>query len=707
MGKYIFTSLVGHQLFGVINAIMCAVNEENTLYPISKIVLYPTADLKNETTGRISHGTMPEAAVIRNFCEEHGYPQVELIVTDRLTNNFETYIKEHAQEDESILFNAEGGMNYAVSQYVSALMKQNKSSALIITDGQYCHTVNLNHKILTETLEWDQTIRIPSLPPKEILTLQNTGYTTDETPTEFFKYISYWLAEDRCIPEDAMNSVAIGAVKADLLWNCGANHLAMLMSPGSIKRECSRAKNAILKRIRTISQWAGGKTSDKKFYDGKCYVLCETPVHIETIQRESRGKAVPIKSSWGYVNDKILYTSSNESTIPAELKRELRSILRKREGREHIPNERRTQVKIESDTLIMALGPDVASTVIAAASHMAAQQFKTIMLVYCAELEEKAAKVASSLKKLPGKPKLRRVIIDTKGRAIPFRLRLADDAQRVEVNISPGTKGQTAYLTCFAMYNKLKIWSLATKELSLLEPADLKISYPVVSIDPLWMLDLDDKKISSKDTSSINFSLMTDLLREFKKEETKPADLERLLSARGYSIIRKANENEFRVWNFKRNEEKKLGFWFEELTFVALSAIKNSKCHLGFKLTDLDYRTISEIDCLCGYSHLTVAVSCKAYLNYTEEQLEQKIKNPLREVVAYAKAVSRFCLPVLCLLNKNELPAICTLGETRDKVAIIDLKDLADPETLIAIFNELDEQYKFSPQETSEQEQAL
>ena len=116
---------------------------------------------------------------------------------------------------------------------------------------------------------------------------------------------------------------------------------------------------------------------------------------------------------------------------------------------------------------------------------------------------------------------------------------------------------------------------------------------------------------------------------------------------------------------------------------------------------------ITEYDCLCGYEHMVLAISCKAFLNCTREKLLLKIKDPLSEVVSFAASVERFGLPVLCVLDKFNLPTILTESKTKAKVAIIDIKDLAEPEKLVTIFKERDEEYKVSAEGSTEQDQPL
>lgn len=697
--SYFFTSLVGHQLFGVINAILCATDNKNKLYPLSGIKLYPTADMTNPKTGKTTKGTAHEAHIIKKFCEENNYPPVEIVEIDRLNNNYAQLVSDVTSNGDKILFNIEGGMNYAVSQYISALMQNSKDSALIITDGPACHTVNLNKGSLTESPDWDQTISIKELEPQQILDIQGTTYTLEPNDTNFVRYLKHWL---KFLPAKSLTNASISGVTADVVWNSGGNHLSFLLEANNTGNP-SKDKNR-LKRIRTVAQWASSKTQEKNIYDAKCYVLCESEAHKESLIRESRGKAVPIEAAFGTCNGSSLLGPKQTviRTMYPKFQNEIKRIFASNLKSEFISEKKRTNVLVDSNTLITALGTDVSSTLTAITSHVTNcrvthKEVSSVIILCSSDLDNKAFSVKDALKKQKAFSRLEIRIVgtDIKGRYIPFRLRLNDEATNVEVNITPGTKGQTAFLTCFAELNHLKIWSINKSEISLLSPVDEVCSYPVTSFDPISLLRVDDKLLNRSKVSNDDRQVISNILQEINTSEGE-YQLNDILNKNGLSIEKVENRTEHYVFSLSQETEPyKLGDWFERVTLVGMSALRGSRAYTNVEVMRSDLNGhIIEIDCLCSYGNMVLSVSCKAYYECTKENLLLKIKAPMDEAVAFAKSVGRFCLPVICVLNKFDLPSIKTIHKTGAKIAIIDLNDLADPQRLNMIFRELEEVYQ-------------
>ncbi|HAR80095.1 MAG TPA: hypothetical protein DCR21_04615 [Succinivibrionaceae bacterium] len=698
MSSYVFTSLVGNQLFGVINAIICAANRRNTLYPISKIVLYATADLMNLKTEQTASGTIKEAQVIKAFCEDNNYPPVEIIEIDRLKNNFIELISDIVKTGEGILFYLEGGMNYAVSQYISALMNKSPDAALIVTDGPMCHTVKLDTSFLSNSADWDQSIMIRELSPEKILKIQGISDTSSKV-SNFSNYVKYWLKNENCIPDNTLTNVRMGGITADFVWNIGGNHLAFLMSPN---RQGKPANNkSILKRLRYIAQWVASKPKDKKLYDIKCYVLCEIKAHQESLAKESRGKAIPIKSAYGYCNGLSLFKSASEEikVIPPVLKKELIEIFSDRIKSEIIGECRNKKIIVNSNTLIVAVGTDVSPVLTAVWSHVQDKRFTTVMMLCSDSLVDNTDNLKKALEEqsIFSNIKIRVVAVDIKGRYIPFRLEPAPDAQNIEVNITPGSKGQTAFLTYFAFRHNLKIWSINKAEITKLWPYDSE-KFPVTAYDPTTLLRIDRNKLEKSSIKPEEKQFLTSILADIKDAD-RPLKLEEILLSKNIHIETKEGETELYVKNFNDDSPaEKLGAWFEKMTLAALASIRGSQCYSNVtRMHENLNGHITEIDCLCSYNHLVLAVSCKAYPSCKNvEKLQERILSPKEEAVTFAKAVGRFCLPVLCLLEKYDIPDIVTLERTSAKIAVIDLHDLADTQRLVQIFNELETNYQSS-----------
>ena len=74
------------------------------------------------------------------------------------------------------------------------------------------------------------------------------------------------------------------------------------------------------------------------------------------------------------------------------------------------------------------------------------------------------------------------------------------DIKNVEVNATPGTKGQTAFLTLFAQNNDFPVWTLNQKEV-LCCNQDFEKFKNEPKINPKLLLSLDRYKVTSNTIS--------------------------------------------------------------------------------------------------------------------------------------------------------------------------------------------------------------
>ena len=215
------------------------------------------------------------------------------------------------------------------------------------------------------------------------------------------------------------------------------------------------------------------------------------------------------------------------------------------------------------------------------------------------------------------------------------------------------------------------------------------------SFDPISLLRVDDKLLNRSKVSNDDRQVISNILQEINTSEGE-YQLNDILNKNGLSIEKVENRTEHYVFSVSQETEPyKLGDWFERVTLVGMSALRGSRAYTNVEVMRSDLKGhIIEIDCLCSYGNMVLSVSCKAYYECTKENLLLKIKAPMDEAVAFAKSVGRFCLPVICVLNKFDLPSIKTIHRTGAKLAIIDLNDLADPQRLNMIFRELEEVYQ-------------
>lgn len=468
MAQYVLTSYVGKQIFGVFNTILAVCANPHWRSLVDSIVLYSTKD--SQGSRGVSKGTLEESEKIKSYCEQHGYPPVKIVEFDRTENLATEFVKDATSDGKKVLFNIEGGMNYCVAQYMSELVKSSLEHSVIISDGSVYRTVPLKQSF--ENCDWDtETLKIPELSVEDIFAIQNVKYEKKEEKTEFGKFVESHL-EKRNLPKSLIYNVTLNHLIFDLVWNCGGNHLAFLVSPFG-KKGTSQDSDKKLERLRAYLKWAAGKNNQKQIYDFHFYVVCEAGNHIDTTKIQGRGKAIPLES-YGYVEkDKFYGGGERRLDFSKKLSFELSLLLSRKNvpefGKLSKSEEISTKVEVVDNTFITSFGKDPSSTIAALLSHLECHTYlKTVLLLCTPDLIKQCNKFITILKSYPSQflkqINFKIVKTDIKGRSIPYILTAKSDIKNVEVNATPGTKGQTAFLTLFAQNNDFPVWTLNQKE---------------------------------------------------------------------------------------------------------------------------------------------------------------------------------------------------------------------------------------------------
>lgn len=697
MAQYVLTSYVGKQIFGVFNTILAVCANPHWRSLVDSIVLYSTKD--SQGSRGVSKGTLEESERIKSYCEQHGYPPVKIVEFDRTENLAAEFVKDATSDGKKVLFNIEGGMNYCVAQYMSELVKSSLDHSVIISDGSVYRTVSLNSAF--ENRNWDtEKLVIPELSVEEIFDIQNVEYEISNEKTSFGKYVVGNIEKNR-LPKTLLHNVTVNNLDFDLVWNCGGNHLAFLVSPGS-RDNISRKNDKILSRVRNVIQWAADKTVLKQIYDCKCYILCEKRAHKETVKIQGRGKAIPLNIC-GYVQDnKFIGGKDNAFSKIACV--ELDKILSNKSEPElgKLENDENfvSKVDVTEDTLITTYGKDPAATLATIFSHLKNHPYlKTVILLCTLELVSSCNRLLASFEtyhvNLLKHVNFRIVKTDLKGRTIPYRLSVNPNIKNIEVNATPGTKGQTAFLTMFAQKNNFPIWTLNRETASC---CNQQIENFTVEqgINPVSFLSLDRYKVTSnpisKDkTKTMLLKHVLDVMSWSGSDSCKN-NFGEVLKAAGITVETQS-DGSFNVSSDDRSYQSvKLGSFFEDLVNVSFSNLRGAVGNSNVSV--IDPRTleghIEEIDYLFAYKYMIVEVSCKAYYQKDATHLHKKLATTVKESVAFAKSICRFCHPVMCFINKFDVPDIYVDKSRSDPVGIIDCWDLCDPDRLQDILERLD-----------------
>lgn len=703
MAQYVLTSYVGKQIFGVFNTILAVCANPHWRSLVDSIVLYSTKD--SQGSRGVSKGTLEESEKIKSYCEQHGYPPVKIVEFDRTENLATEFVKDATSDGKKVLFNIEGGMNYCVAQYMSELVKSSLEHSVIISDGSVYRTVPLKQSF--ENCDWDtETLKIPELSVEDIFAIQNVTYEKKEEKTEFGKFVESHL-EKRNLPKSLIYNVTLNHLTFDLVWNCGGNHLAFLVSPFG-KKGTSQDSDKKLERLRSYLKWAAGKNNQKQIYDFHFYVVCEAGNHIDTTKIQGRGKAIPLES-YGYVEkDKFYGGGERRLDFSKKLSFELSLLLSRKNvpefGKLSKSEEISTKVEVVDNTFITSFGKDPSSTIAALLSHLECHTYlKTVLLLCTPDLIKQCNKFITILKSYPSQflkhINFKIVKTDVKGRSIPYILSAKRDIKNVEVNATPGTKGQTAFLTLFAQNNDFPVWTLKQKEV-LCCNQDFEKFKNEPKINPKLLLSLDRYKVTSNTISKdiAKTKLLKSILKNMSESDSdkcrnnfgsflKESKITATLDGTSYFVT---NDNGI-------YKKVKIGAFFEDLVNVAFSNLKGVAGDSNVTVKDPTVHNsnqkkyhLEEIDYLFSYKHMFVAVSCKAYFQQDAHHLHKCLASVVKESVSFAKGICRFCLPVMCFINKFDVPDIFIDKSSNEPVGIIDCWDLCDPDRLQDILERLD-----------------
>lgn len=703
MAQYVLTSYVGKQIFGVFNTILAVCANPHWRSLVDSIVLYSTKD--SQGSRGVSKGTLEESEKIKSYCEQHGYPPVKIVEFDRTENLATEFVKDATSDGKKVLFNIEGGMNYCVAQYMSELVKSSLEHSVIISDGSVYRTVPLKQSF--ENCDWDtETLKIPELSVEDIFAIQNVTYEKKEEKTEFGKFVESHL-EKRNLPKSLIYNVTLNHLTFDLVWNCGGNHLAFLVSPFG-KKGTSQDSDKKLERLRSYLKWAAGKNNQKQIYDFHFYVVCEAGNHIDTTKIQGRGKAIPLES-YGYVEkDKFYGGGKRRLDFSKKLSFELSLLLSRKNvpefGKLSKSEEISTKVEVVDNTFITSFGKDPSSTIAALLSHLECHTYlKTVLLLCTPDLIKQCNKFITILKSYPSQflkhINFKIVKTDVKGRSIPYILSAKRDIKNVEVNATPGTKGQAAFLTLFAQNNDFPVWTLNQKEVLCCNQNFEKFKNEP-KINPKLYLSLDRYKVTSNTISKdiAKTKLLKSILKNMSESDADKCRNNFGSFLKESKITAKLDGSSYFVTSdngiYKKEE---MGALFEDLVNVAFSNLKGVAGDSNVTVKDPTVHNsnqkkyhLEEIDYLFSYKHMVVSVSCKAYFNKDAHHLHTRLASVVKESVSFAKGICRFCLPVMCFINKFDVPDIFIDKSSNEPVGIIDCWDLCDPDRLQDILERLD-----------------
>lgn len=527
---------------------------------------------------------------------------------------------------------------------------------------------------------------------KEILNSQNMSFEFLDNDTPLVQFCKERKIK---LPTHSLNSVKIGSLIFDAVWNDGWNRLNVLHTLPT------KGNASALEGDRTISEWISRRNENNQMYDKTVFVFCPTSADKEHVKEESRKCKANVLNSCAFINGCKLTNKSGE-----EKNHEYRKLideLKELFSEEICFEKAKDSRKVFSDTLVVVLPPDTLNTLNIIASSIG--KIKNVML--CHTNNDEMIKLAKSAKEYLENSYIGLSVnlmqIDYSGSTLVNKLKFDENATNVHVNISPGTKAQAAFLTYWAVKNNCSIWSVSSPYIKCLSDKTQK-DIEIQAVDPVVCLKINygDKVIvegSAHDNEETKYNhLLTHLSLCINPNEL---DFRSDFTSQTEASVLTKQKNKLKLSLKQNNEEFSFdvqdGEWFELLVAHALktAGIKNVSARVRTKFND-DLQEIYEnhfkeeihrqdIDVIGTYKSHSYLISCKA-MTYKSKGTA-KVRKVANEACSMAGSIARFTIPLLCYINKNQHESV--EAENSEQVKIIDLNDLCNKEKIIEIFLEI------------------
>lgn len=603
---------------------------------------------------------------IKAYCAEKNHPPVHILPYDPRQSDAEKSLIA-AISAQHVIFNIEGGLNFAVSRMLLHLGR--RCTHLLVSSEKT--------RILCHSLADDTQELLPPPPNQDvsdILQLQGVPWEKNELPISLCELCREGGVS---LPSNRLENIRIGNMGFDLVWNDGSNKLCFLTN---IYRERLENKEW-LDCQRTLCQWATTRTASFQLYDRQIFAFCPTRESQEHLTEESRQKIQAV-----YVPEKAL-----KKEAPARLQEIFSaSVCKPSEQQISLPKVPGSR-KVASDTLVLMLGKDAAPTLNAVESQPQAN----VIICHTGDddMRQCAQRLRDTFRDFYPDRDLKTLETSLDGRSLPRQLIAGEGAQNLHVNITPGTKGQAAFLTLWAQRSNAAVWSLDAPDVRRLD-GDGAASLPLMACDPLHLLRLRCPDLQEQDFKD-NLPAYDALLQSMRawsdagvewsvrQNRTVGNITLRSTGAKTWEIVLPSGES----YNFT----EKGGEWLEGLTAYALTLMNARHVHARVRLpwspetqTFLEKKHQEEqhrldMDVLAAWKGNHLLVSCKS-------NPSSPIQEAAREACNVAHSVARFTLPALCHLGCREAGLLPI--DNHDHVLVFGWRELCRPERLAGLFDQ-------------------
>ncbi len=661
----IYVSLVGTQVMAVLNPLLGLMSRSERP---DRVELLATSQ------------TAPFAMRIKDFLSRDGLfaeTDIHLVrVSDSLAPDIQgnpppqVVFADMVNRSTKIAFNLAGGMNFHLSACIEAVAKTLEKCLLLYPETEGIHAF----RVRDGRTEACSLLPLPS--PEDVLTLQGVEYemiASDENPL-----LKYCRSGCRKLPLYKKH-IRIGSVEFDLVKNIG-NEMRFLKVIHKAA-ESSRRADQYREEARALCLLAVGRSAFGELYHRSIALLTNHAPVAERASEESGGKI------------RVLLSDPRAPKADQNMMlRELQSFFLS--GRTVTPPLPAAQEETAiphaggSSALYVPLGENIMPSLLATFSH----QPERVCFLYTPGVP----RVVQHVKRL----REAREYLPVSGLSfLPVSVAGAEilacprpPEKDFWVNITPGTKGQAAFLTYWAKLHGAEIFSIQTGR-NRLKGIPGGEGPSVKSVSPLAYLRFSGIGLLNEGESKAdlfsNGKLFEAILRFLRLvAQKKPKAItnfpdqqikletaaSRLLESQTAQITFDAERPV--VWSLKNN------IWFERLVGYVMGKLQAEHVHVrirtrwskkmeqhlaGKKFKVPPFKT--DIDVVGQFGGDTYVVSCKA----TQKRYPGA---EAAEISAMASLFGRFAVPLVCFLQYNGPPV------TANGVYVFGYRTLVDYEAM-------------------------
>ncbi len=643
-----FVSIVGTQVMAVLNPLLALAAEGNK--PDRIVLMVTSHKLANDLACRIRDFlTGPKFPYQPGYSSE----QVEIrsiAITKRGPDSPPTCEEVMAEivASGAVVLNIAGGMNFQIA----AILAVTPSNGLALI---YPEMTGVQLYTLVDGALHRRVLPLPK--PVDVMALQ--GFY----PENVTGAVGDFLAEimKKCnlkAPPDALRGVRVGGVVFDLLWNTG-NEIRLLLC----FRGKDRNNDEIRDLCRNLMAIAGNRTSLGELFHRSITVITDLPRAFSRLQREGQRKLIPLfwrDTTFGRADFKNLWNRSGETAAPPTVGMTLL-----------LP-----PLAASSRMLVTPLGKDLTPTLIAVCSHRP----DLLVLPYTpgvAEIERHRRAIEEHGELLPVGT-IHFVPVRFNGSDLLERLPMPPEGVIVEVNLTPGTKVQTALLSWWAQQHRAALFTIDNQRGESRQIGGDQ-AYPSIAPSPIDLLTLSGHRITRSGwvtrqgntlvddqwlkTNSEPLQALADLLVVAAQEKSlAKLFAQDVVTSKGTCTATKGNEFFLHSAGGKTfGYSKAKDIWFENLLALQLHRAGAHDVHLRLesRWSDEDERydatkhqektPLSEVDVTGRFGTNYLVVSCKSGKNGSK--LDTSI-----EAMAYAALFGRFARPVVAYLRHQGEP---------------------------------------------------